>query len=313
MMKNWFPVKITKSDRDELHVHWKYFEAQAFIHPFFDETIACVNSYPINSKLFRVITDKTFLNPQFFDPSLTPDVFVFHTSRCGSTALCQAFAQLDQVKVFAEYPPMDDLLRQSYSPSNGTSETLIDDLRDLVSVMGQMRSGVERHLLIKLDSWHIHFAQILRNAFPDTPFVFLYNDPRFIKASQFKLKGMHAVPGVLEPYLFDMKEVKSDLDAYLDEVLTSYYIKILNFMSNDDRSYALNYQDGMNYILDKFAEIIRIENAFEEKSKMHHQLSKYSKKPDELFDKNNIKLMACSDECMSAYSKLTEYVKRELN
>ena len=312
-MKNWFPVKITKNDRDELHVRWKCFEDQTFIHPFFDETVACVNSYPVNSKLFKVITDKTLLNPQFFDPSLTPDVFVFHTSRCGSTALCQAFAQLDQVRVFAEYPPMDDLLRQSYSPSNGTSETLIDDLRDLVSVMGQIRSGVERHLLIKLDSWHIHFVQILRNAFPDTPFVFLYNDPRFIKASQFKLKGMHAVPGVLEPYLFDMKEVKSDLDAYLDEVLTSYYLKILNFIKNDNQSFALNYVDGMSLILNKVTELIKLFDVLEDKNKLQNQLSKYSKNPDEIFDKNNTKSMACSDECMSAYSKLTDYVKRELN
>ena len=313
MMKNWFPVKIVKNENNEFHMHWKFFNDQKFTHPFFDETVASVNSYPINSILFKVITDRTFLDLQIFKPSLAPDVFVFHTSRCGSTALCQAFAQSEQVRVFAEYPPMDDLLRLSYSPATGPSEKLTGDLRDLVSVMGQMRSGVERHLLIKLDSWHIHFAQILRNAFPETPFVFLYNDPRFIKASQFKLKGMHAVPGVLEPYLFDMKELKTDLDVYLDEVLTSYYVKILSFMENDDLSYALNYQGGMNHILDRIGEIINLEGAFEEKSKMHQQLSKDSKKPDEIFDKNNTNLMACSDECMSAYSKLTEYDKSKVN
>ncbi len=46
-----------------------------------------------------------------------------------------------------------------------------------MSAYGQRRRGVEQRLVVKLDAWNIGELALLRECFPDTPWLFLYRDP----------------------------------------------------------------------------------------------------------------------------------------
>ena len=51
--------------------------------------------------------------------------------------------------------------------------------------------------MIKLDAWNIGELPLLRECFPDTPWLFLYRDPLEIAVSHLRRPGMHMVPGMI--------------------------------------------------------------------------------------------------------------------
>ncbi|MXR28952.1 sulfotransferase family protein, partial [Pseudomonas sp. PICF6] len=66
-------------------------------------------------------------------------------------------------------------------------------LRGLMSAYGQRRRGMEQRLVIKLDAWNIGELALLRECFPDTPWLFVYRDPLEIAVSHWRRPGMHMV------------------------------------------------------------------------------------------------------------------------
>jgi hypothetical protein len=103
-------------------------------------------------------------------------------------------AALPEHIVLSEPPPLDALLR---TEARGASdEQRIAWLRAWVSAMGQPRNGEER-LFLKLDAWHTFDLPLLRRAFPDTPWIFLYRNPVEVMVSAINNPGMHLVPGLL--------------------------------------------------------------------------------------------------------------------
>jgi len=68
-------------------------------------------------------------------------------------------------------------------------------------------------LFIKLDSWHTRALPLLRRAFPDTPWIFLYRDPVEVLVSQLRMRGAQTVPGIVPLEWFGL----TAQDAYLPE------------------------------------------------------------------------------------------------
>jgi hypothetical protein len=103
-----------------------------------------------------------------------PGGFVFHQSRCGSTLLMQALTQGGCIAPVSEALPVNQLLLQ-----DGLSEEERTGLlRGLIRALS-LRDGAARDLpsLFKLTSWNVLFFDVIRAAFPDTPWLFLYRDP----------------------------------------------------------------------------------------------------------------------------------------
>jgi hypothetical protein len=67
-------------------------------------------------------------------------------------------------------------------------------LRAWVSALAQPGDDGPQ-VFIKLDAWHIHELPLLRRAFPETPWVFLYRNPVEVMVSALKSPGRHHVPG----------------------------------------------------------------------------------------------------------------------
>ncbi len=255
-IRNWYPFHLHTSEQN-LWCEWIHLEDIPFTDPFFDETLAKAQSKSVNSSHFRPASSVDMLaNWSNALPHIPPTAFIFHVSRCGSTLLSQLLGLHPLCISLAEVPLFDDIIRLPFKveapPDFSVAETLPAALR----LYGQQRMGHERHLIIKLDSWHIFFWRQLRALYPEVPFVLLYRRPDEVVRSHRKLRGMHAVPGVVEPAVFgfDTKETHpADLDGYLARVLERYFTVYLDVASEDNLAVLLNYADGPMTLLHKVA------------------------------------------------------------
>lgn len=192
-LQGWLPVGITRSTTEPL-VDWCRMGTRRFTEPFFDHTVQAAIREPFSLLFRHQLPLDSLLEWQERSPGLAPSGFIFHMSRCGSTLVSQMLAALPDHIVISEPPPLDALLR---TESRGASDgQRIAWLRAWVSAMGQPRNGEER-LFLKLDAWHTFDLPLLRRAFPDTPWIFLYRNPVEVMISAINNPGMHLVPGLV--------------------------------------------------------------------------------------------------------------------
>jgi hypothetical protein len=214
-MRDWFPVAL-----DGHVVSWRRLPGR-FQEPFFGDTLRA------QPREDRQVCHTPYDRLDHVGETLAPSVFIFHTSRCGSTLLAQMLAALPQCVVHSEPPVIDDFFSRHGDDAQAQAVPL---LRRLVGALGQRRAAPETHYIVKLDCWHIRHLPLLRTAFPDTPFWFLYREPAPILASHRRQRGPQMVPalvpGVLPP------EVSAsipawDLDGYCAAVLRHLFVTAL--------------------------------------------------------------------------------------
>ncbi|MCX6874442.1 MAG: sulfotransferase family protein [Verrucomicrobia bacterium] len=193
-LQGWLPVSISKHTAEPV-VEWCRFGTRRFTEAFFDHTVQNALREPFNL-LFRHQTPlDALIDWQTQSPGLQPSGLIFHMSRCGSTLVAQMLAALPGHLVLSEPPPLDAILR---SDRRGASdEQRIAWLQAWLSAIGQPRNG-EQRLLVKLDAWHTFDLPLLRRAFPDTPWIFLYRNPIEVMVSAMKAPGMHLVPNLID-------------------------------------------------------------------------------------------------------------------
>jgi sulfotransferase family protein len=195
---DWMPSR-TYWQTGRLMVDWCYLGRLRFTHPFFNETIERAMSVPFNL-LFRWQTSVEWLcDLEALDPGLPPSGFIFHMSRCGSTLMTQMLAALPQNIVLSEAGPIDDILTAHlHNPTHAINDhERLRWLRGMISALGRRRHRKEEHLFIKFDCWHVTDLPLIRSAFPDVPWIFLYRDPVEVMVSHRKMPGAQMVPGVM--------------------------------------------------------------------------------------------------------------------
>lgn len=106
--------------------------------------------------------------------------------------------------VISEARPIDATLRAQFNSTEATDDRRIAWLRWMVSALAQRWRGEEQHFFIKFDAWNTLELPLIRRAFPDVPWVFVYRDPVEVMVSQFNQRGAHMIPGVLPLGLFGM-------------------------------------------------------------------------------------------------------------
>lgn len=196
-LDGWLPIRVWQA-AGQWRVDWCWFGDARLSQPFFGDAVEDALRLPFN-QVFRRQTSLSVLGQwQQQRPGLAPSAFIFHASRCGSTLISQMLAQLDDHIVICEPPPLDALLRSDLP----FAERCVA-LKGLISAYGQRRRGVEQRLVIKLDAWNIGELPLLRECFPDTPWLFVYRAPLEIAVSHLRRPGMHMVPGMIGPSVLD--------------------------------------------------------------------------------------------------------------
>ncbi len=221
--RNWVPIRVYWREQQPL-VDWCYMGNERFTKPFFDNTIELRLCEPFNL-LFRHQTSMEFLGEiQEQNPGLEPNGFIFHMSRCGSTLVAQMLSALAQNIVISEPPQVDSILRQSRKNPAITDEQRIDWLKWMVSTLGQKRAG-EKYYFIKFDSWSMIDLDLIRRAFPEVPWIFLYRNPVEVLVSQMRERGSQMIPGTIGqilPGVDFMESLKMPAEEYCARVLARF-------------------------------------------------------------------------------------------
>lgn len=283
---NWIPFQLSHSSPHEWIVKWMDLRDIRIIHPFFDETIQVCRFRQLERSQLVSLSSTSFLTEVSEDLlSLEPSSFIFHVSRCGSTLLSQAFSAPDENIVIAEAPLLDEILRADEKQSEINLSTQEAWFRSAIKLMGQQRNFKETDYIIKLDSWHLHFYELLRTWYPQTPFFFLYRRPDEVIASHDKQRGIHAVPGMVNPALLKTKEPAyfgGNFNSYTAQVLEQYYLKLQAiFQSHHPNNYFYDYANGSKKMVEAFSQFsgVPIRNA----DQVHTRLQYHSKSTQEIF------------------------------
>jgi hypothetical protein len=119
--------------------------------------------------------------------TLEPNGFVFHESRCGSTLAANAFAAMEpsRHRVYSEStPPIVAMKACGYGGRDCPKGTVIALFQDVIYLMGRTDDLGEKHLFFKIQSIGTKYIDIVMDAFPFTPWIFIYRDPIHIMMSQ---------------------------------------------------------------------------------------------------------------------------------
>ena len=239
----WMPARVRWGAAAEAQVTWIHGEDERFTEPFLEDTFNAWMRRPVNSAFAPVTSLERLRARAAALPGIQPTGFIFHVSRCGSTLLARLLAQAANALVLSEPPPLDAIVRANHREPRMDEALQIETLRAMVSALGQPRAPGQNRLFIKLDAWHVLQAPLLRAAFPDTPWVFLYRDPLEVMVSHLRQRGMHTVPGVLPPSLVGVTDPSAvSPEDYCARVLGAIYAAGLAAHA-PGCSLLVNYQD----------------------------------------------------------------------
>ncbi len=300
-LANWIPYRLENINQDWL-VHWLHLADKRMDDPFFDETIRYCRSMQRRISRIGSCSGIDLLKANDLE-ALKPQAFVFHVSRCGSTLLSQAFAQSENCISIAEAPLLDEILRSTeHDPSISNAERE-EWFKAALNWMGQIRTGKESNYIIKLDSWHIHFYSLLREWFPEVPFFVLTRCPGEVLASHAKMRGIHMIPGIVNPLLLKMGELpefRGDFNTFGSDVLKHYYLELRAILALDckfDRFF--DYSEGPKEMLESFSEFTGIEL----EAKMYERLKFHSKSIGAAFDTEPKVADLSTKACREAYQE----------
>jgi hypothetical protein len=197
----WVPYRLYWQG-SEPGVEWLYLGAKKLREPFFEHAIFSEAQTPFNT-LFRFRTPMDLLREWYAaSPGLVPSGFIFHLSRCGSTLITRMLDALPRNLLLSEPGVVDRILRAHERAPMASLEQRAGWVRWVVSALSQPRCGEDR-LFIKFDPRNILDFPLLRLAFPDVPWVFVYRDPVEVLVSNLRSQSLFVTPGLLDPRLID--------------------------------------------------------------------------------------------------------------
>lgn len=216
--RGWIPIRVYPHAND-FWVDWLRLGATPLTEPFFHQSIQDALRHPFHQGFRRQTPISDLLQWSQCSPGLPPSGFIFHASRCGSTLISQLFAASESNIVYSEPPALDTLLRSLQRFPAWTPSTRIASLRALLSAWSQPLADTgttpRKHVIVKQDGWSSLNAPLVRAAWPQTPWVFLYREPVEILVSQMRQRAAFLIPGVVD---WSAHEVTTADDAEFEPV-----------------------------------------------------------------------------------------------
>lgn len=272
--EGWLPIRVWQ-EAGQWQVDWCWFGDTRLHQPFFRDAVEDALRLPFNQAFRRKTALSTLADWQACSPGLTPSAFIFHASRCGSTLVSQMLARLDNHIVISEPPPLDALLRSDLPAVERRAA-----IKGLLSAYGQCRRGVEQRLVIKLDAWNIGELPLLRECFPEAPWLFLYRDPLEIAVSHLRRPGVHMVPGMIGASVLDDEFPFSGREDYiarrLGQLLASGLAQCQAF-----GGWAVNYSELPQAMAGRLAAFFALD--IEQRRQVFAAVGQHAKQPSQVF------------------------------
>jgi hypothetical protein len=296
-LEGWTPVRAVPRGA-ELLVEWRWLGDAPFREPFFTETVQLALERPF-SLLFPRTTSIDELAA--VEPGLTPNGFILHLSRCGSTLVSQMLAAVPEHLVLSEPLLVNDVLR-----APAPDEERIRRLRLAVAALGRSRRGGERGYVLKLDPWAVHDLRLIRRAFPETPWLFLSRDPLEVLVSHRRQPGYQMLPSVISPALFGldfMSAVTMPFEEYGAYVLGSICRQAA--AQRDERALFLDYAELPDAVFDSILDLFELECDAGERALMESASRRNAKVPSQPFvSDTEAKAEAATPELRAAVDRL---------
>ena len=127
--------------------------------------------------------------------TMKPNGFVFHESRCGSTLAANALIAMEptQNRVYSEStPPIAAIKACGLQGSRCPAGTAAALFKDVIFLMGRTNDVNENHLFFKIQSIGTKYIDIFLQAFPRTPWIFIYRNPIHVMMSQLEMGASRA-------------------------------------------------------------------------------------------------------------------------
>ena len=195
--EDWVPCRVAWEQQVPL-VDWCYLGGVRFTEPFFQDTISRALRRPFSAAFLRRTPMDAWEEAGRRDPA----ALIFHMSRCGSTLISQMLKAISGVTVFSEAPPVDTIVRAPEFGIEASAEQHADWLRWMGRALGWGGAVGQRGYFLKLDCWHVVDLNLFRQAFPSTPWIFLYRDPIEVLASHALQPAEWTLPGYLKAERF---------------------------------------------------------------------------------------------------------------
>ncbi len=216
--RSWIPIRVYPHAND-FWVDWLRLGASPLTEPFFQQSIQDLLRHPFHQGFRRQTPIGALLQWSERSPGLPPSGFIFHASRCGSTLISQMFAASGSNIVYSEPPALDALLRSLQRFPGWPQSARIAALQALLSAWGQPLADTgtppRKHVIVKQDGWATLNAPLVKAAWPNTPWIFLYREPVEILVSQMRQRAAFLIPGVVD---WSAHEVQAADDAEFEPV-----------------------------------------------------------------------------------------------
>jgi hypothetical protein len=165
----WLPCRAVLQP-DGLYLEARQIAPSELQDAFMQETIARVPATETILQLQRAALGRASAGSM-------PAGLIFHVARCGSTLVSQLLKQCDDVVVYAEPRPINEIL---LPPHPWPRAEIVAALRSLAPVFAQ-HAG--RPYMLKFSSWNSLYAELLLEAFAGTPWVLCWRDPAEVAVS----------------------------------------------------------------------------------------------------------------------------------
>ncbi|SDC54417.1 hypothetical protein SAMN05192589_102404 [Paracidovorax valerianellae] len=258
--EGWSPIRIDSGPGGEPLVDWMRASPEVTRTPFFADGVQEAMQRPFHQAMRRQTPLADLLDWAQTSPGLVPSGIVFHVSRCGSTLVTQAFAALQEHVTLSEAPLLDDLMRAEARLPTLDPALAVPAARAVASAWAQPSlpgHGVQRtHLVIKCDCWATAYADRIAQAWPETPWLFLFRDPVEVLMSQFQQRAAYLIPGGplgVNPAGIAFEDaLRMGLDTYRARSLGAIYEGMVQ-QFRPERTLLLNYRQWPSAILEKVA------------------------------------------------------------
>ena len=273
-LDGWLPIRAWQQ-AGEWQIDWCWFGDSTLHQPFFRDAVDDALRLPFNQAFRRQTSLAALGDWQVSSPGLAPSAFIFHASRCGSTLISQMLARLDNHIVISEPPPLDALLRSGLPVAERRAA-----IEGLLSAYGQRRRDAQQRMVIKLDAWNIAELPLLRESFPDTPWLFVYRDPLEIAVSHLRRAGMHMVPGMIGASGLDDEQPFDSREDYIARRLG----RLLDSGLAHCREFgglAVNYSELPGALAGRLAEFFGLDEA--QREQVFEAVGQHAKQPSQVF------------------------------
>lgn len=276
--RGWMPIRVWMSEDGPL-VHWFRFPARAGADAYFSDTVARAAKRPFNLAFGRTTSIDDAMRVASEREAIVPAGFIFHMSRCGSTLVSKSLGLVPATHVIAEAGPINDVL----TLSGIDDETRIAWLRAIVTLLTPATLRGDARVVVKLDAWNARSLDVVLEAFPDVPWVFIHRDPVEVLASHMRtfsyMMSAANAPAALGMPITDA--IRIGREEYCARVLAEILESIRRFGASPQQ--CVSYTELPDALWSRVAPAFGMTLSDRDVARIRENAKYHAKRPEQLF------------------------------